>query len=717
MSSGARFGTSGVLLAVGVLLGLLALIGGTIYSTGRRLLIDAERAERHAEVEAIAAEVAAPIELAERVVRTLSEADALERLTRAEGTPSSESYRYHQRLDALLSELGREESLVRLEVLSLGFEPPLCGFSRDPREPALDLLAPPGKASPFQARASAGSPRQLRVSLVGTPEAPRVAAAWRTGRGWLIYAEVDAGPSLSSCQSMAQDGSWVLTRQGEVRWPTGAAAPFSSEGLRPGTRAQAGEILSQALVTRSGGGWQLLVRLPQRSAFSLETQLTLLAAVFVALVVVGLGIYAMRVASLQASLQQSERQENELQGTFDAITDPLLVLDSDLRVVRTNRVAAEEHGRAVRGDDYAQVLMRRGLSDPGPFLDETRRVVSAGVPHQSELVLSDPGGDRVWLVALYPVFAADLTVSGVVEHARDVTQTRRLQSQLVQSEKLSTLGEMAAGIAHEVNNPIAVISMFAQLLREELSELEGGAGALEKVELIEEQAVSVGEIVKGLLRFARKSEGVKARFDARSAVERALALLSHQKLLREIDLTKEPDAGFGPLVEVMGDEGQLAQVVLNLIVNACHAMEGQGSLTLGVSRGLLSEPPPGVAFGTPDETPARVRIQVRDTGAGIEPAALERIFEPFFTTKPTGEGTGLGLSVGFAIIRDHGGCIFVETAPGQGTSFVLDLPDAAAPLADSPPESDTGAHVGSPVPVETEGESSSDTQPEEDGAA
>lgn len=712
--SSARFGTSGVLLAVGVLLGLLALIGGTIYSTGRRLLVDAERAERHAEVEALAAEVAAPIELAEGVVRTLSEADSLERLTRAD-VPPAELEVLYRRLDGLLSELSREQALVRLEVVSLGFEPPLCGFSREASEPALDLLAPPGKASPFQARVSAGSPRQLRVSLVGTPEAPRVAAAWRTGRGWLIYAEVDAGPSLAACQSLAKDGSWVLVRRGEVRWPSGAAAPFPSEGVRPGTRVQAGEILSQALVTRSGGGWQLLVRLPQRSAFSLETQLTLLAAVLVALVVVGLGIYAMRVASLQSSLQQSERQENELQGTFDAITDPLLVLDSQLRVIRTNRVAAEEHGRAARGEDYAQVLMRRGLGDPGPFLDETRQVVSAGVPHHGELILSDPGGDRVWLVALYPVFAPDLSVSGVVEHARDVTQTRRLQSQLVQSEKLSTLGEMAAGIAHEVNNPIAVISMFAQLLREELAELEGGSGALEKVELIEEQAANVGEIVKGLLRFARKSEGTKTRFDARSAVERALALLSHQKLLREIELTKEPDAAFGPPAEVLGDEGQLAQVVLNLIVNACHAMEGQGSLTLGVSRGLLSEPPPGIAFGTPDETPARVRIQVRDTGSGIEPAALERIFEPFFTTKPTGEGTGLGLSVGFAIIRDHGGCIWVETAPGQGTSFVLDLPDAAAPLADSPPEGDTGAGEAPSGP--TADTSSEDNLTKEDGAA
>ncbi|MBL4850433.1 MAG: PAS domain-containing protein [Planctomycetes bacterium] len=689
-----RFGASGVVFAVAVLLGLLAAVGGLLYSTGRRLLVDVERTERHAEVEAAAASLAEPIELAERLVRTLAEADALERLTR-DGVSSADASAHYRQLDAILSELTREEAVLRLEVLSLGFDPPLCGFSREPGDPALDLLEPPGKSSAFQAKASAGSPRQLLVSLVGKVDAPRVAAAWRTGRGWLVYAEVDARRPLERCAQQGGGGTWALASQGAVRWPRGASAPFDREGGQAGTRVLAGEILSQALVTRAGGGWQLLVRVPQSSGFSLETRLTLSAAAMMALVVIGLGIYALRVTNLQTSLDQSERQETELQGTFDAITDPLLVLDRELKVVRTNRVAAEDHGRAARGDDYAQVLVRRGLVDPGAFLEETSQVVSGGLPRHTELVLADPAGERVLLVAQYPVFAADLTVSGVVEHARDVTQTRRLQSQLVQSEKLSTLGEMAAGIAHEVNNPIAVISMFAQLLREELDDLDGGSGALEKVELIEEQAASVGEIVKGLLRFARKSEGVKVRFDARGVPERALALLSHQKLLRDVTLIKEPDASFGALVKVLGDEGQLAQVVLNLIVNACHAMEGKGELTIGVSRGTLSEPPAGIAFGTPDETPARVRLSVGDTGAGIEPAALERIFEPFFTTKPTGEGTGLGLSVGFAIIREHGGCIFVETAPGEGTTFVLDLPDGAAPLADSPSEGETDAQAPS----------------------
>ena len=573
-----------------MLLALLGLLGATLYWTGSRLLVDAERSRRQREVELSAADLAERIEQAERAVRALAESDALERLTRATRGEQDEVADYKS-LDGLLTLLSRDEALLRLEVVSLGFQPPLCGFERWGEAPALELLAPASRAPRLQARASAAGPRQLLLDVVGEPGAARVAAAWRTGRGWLIYAEVDARAALSRCAAAAAGGDSALLSGDEARWPREGAAPFAP-WAQPGARAVGGEIHAQALVRRGTPPWQLLVRAPQLEGFSLETKLTIGAAGVMALVVLALGAYALRVGGLQTSLDQSERQEAELQGTFDAITDPLLVLDRGLRVVRFNRAASEESGAAERGDEYAQVLVRRGLHDPDAFLTETRRVMSAGIPRQSELVLAGAGGERVWIVAHYPIFGPDLSVSGLVEHARDVTQTRRLQSQLVQSEKLSTLGEMAAGIAHEVNNPIGVISMFAQLLREELSAQEGTQDALEKVELIEQQAVNVGDIVKGLLRFARKSEGVKVRFDARTALGRALALVAHQKLLSQVEVVREPDPEFGEPAPIVGDEGQLAQVVLNLIVNACHAMGGSGRLVLGVSRGRIESPPP-----------------------------------------------------------------------------------------------------------------------------
>jgi len=185
-----------------------------------------------------------------------------------------------------------------------------------------------------------------------------------------------------------------------------------------------------------------------------------------------------------------------------------------------------------------------------------------------------------------------------------------------------------------------------------------------------------------LLSFSRKSEGRKALLDVRRAIERALAIVTHQKMLKKVSLTKNLDVEPPPFV--YGDEGQLAQVVLNLVVNACHAMQdasGVAHLRLSLRRrhGADATLPSGRVFGRPDETEERLLIAVSDTGKGIERNDFARVFDPFFTTKPTGIGTGLGLSVSFGIIQDHGGCIWVASRPGEGTTFTIDLPAAPTP--------------------------------------
>lgn len=288
----------------------------------------------------------------------------------------------------------------------------------------------------------------------------------------------------------------------------------------------------------------------------------------------------------------------------------------------------------------------------------------------------DDGRGGAWQVLRWPM------PSGAVEYARDVTETKRLQAQLIQSEKLSTLGEMAAGIAHEINNPIAIVSMFAQLLQEEVREALGPAApALEKLQAIEAQAAAAGEIVQSMLRFSRKSEGTKQRLDVRASIERALAVVEHRKVLHDVRLERALDVD--PAPEVDGDEGQLAQVVLNLVVNAAHAMRGRGgTVRVAVTRAGEEDPyPSGRPFGEVAGNPDRVRVSVSDAGHGIAGDVLERMFEPFYTTKPVGEGTGLGLSVSFAIVRDHGGCMWVDTRLGEGTTFTIDLPAAGAPGA------------------------------------
>ena len=652
--------TRGVLLAVVVLLAILGGIGVQLGSTGQQLLVEAERARRQSALERCAERIAERIEGLEALVSRVSRARALA------GQEAIEEASYRQ-LDALLSELARDPALIQLEVLPLGFGPSLAGFDRSGRPPRSGPLDP-ATSETLVAQASSGAPGELRIGVRGEPGAARLAGAWRTGRGWVVYCELELDRALAPLASAAGGGEWTLSHRGGAAWPPGARDPFEphSSATRSQTRVHEGFV--EATLPLRGGSdpWRLLARVPLQSGFSLQTQAALALALLTAVLVVGLGIYGARAASLGESLRSVERQERQLQGMFDAITDPVLVLDPALRVVRTNRAAE----RVRPGQAYEEVLAERGVDEPRAERAAAQAVLEQGEPRVREL----QAGERTLEVAQFPIFAADLSVAGVVEHTRDVTATKALQAQLVQSEKLSTLGEMAAGIAHEINNPVGVISMFAQLLSEELKERGDLEDALEKVETIEDQASNVGEIVKGLLRFARKSEGVKVRFDARDAVERALAILKHQKISAGLGL--EVDLGPDPL-PVLGDEGQLAQVVLNLAVNACHAMgavEG-AKLTLAAASGdAEAGDPAGRAFGQAPEARERVRIQVADRGTGIPPEKLDRIFEPFFTTKGAGEGTGLGLSVGFAIIRDHGGCIWVDTRAGEGTTFTLDLP-------------------------------------------
>jgi signal transduction histidine kinase len=348
----------------------------------------------------------------------------------------------------------------------------------------------------------------------------------------------------------------------------------------------------------------------------------------------------------------------------------VVVQDANYRIFRANKVARRLYGEGIIGRACYQVY--RGASSnakckgcPADEVVKTKKPV--------HVVMRDPRTDEVWQIANYPVLDERGNVKQIVEHARNVTDTRRLEQQLVQSEKLSTLGEMAAGVAHEINNPVGVISMFAQLLSEELKDQPD---ALEKVKTIETHATTVGSIVSDLLRFARRSTGERGPVDARRIMERALSIVEHQKMLKDVVVEKVlPDSE----AVVLGEEGPLAQVMLNLLVNAVHAMEGKGTLTLAVARAAAGDPPPpgnaaGDAQGVPT-TVARVRMSVRDTGSGIPAKHLKRIFEPFYTTKPAGQGTGLGLSVSFGIVsRDHGGTIWVDSVEGKGATFTVELP-------------------------------------------
>ncbi|RMG16256.1 MAG: hypothetical protein D6731_06655 [Planctomycetota bacterium] len=648
-----------------LLLGILGLVFASIYLQNRRAVAERARDRRIADVRSAAASLATRQRKAEGLLEALESSDAVQSL--AEPRLDAEArLRAFRGLDALIERLSGDPQVLALSVQRGARR--LAGYGAALGAPRGPLGSPPPPRLAERAREESAGRTLFDLNVLPPAGTLGLLAARKAPGGLLLLAAVEVESVLESCSEALADGTWaLLDEQGQALYPLGASPPQAPTGPGGHGAAIAGEeVLAAARVGDSP--WVLRLRAPvgDRGRVGLPLALSL----FAAFLVVVLGLRGVRSEALQRALRESERQERAHRATFDAIGDVLLVLDPDLRIARCNRVAREVYGEDLVGRAYSEAVLPTRTSAPAEALAALREVFSSGQAQRTET--RGPSG-RVWDVVHYPIFGEDLTVRGVVEFARDVTQTRSLEEQLVQSEKLSTLGEMAAGIAHEINNPIGVVSMYAQLLAEELrADLGADASALEKVAIIEEQANSVGEIVRGLLRFARKSEGTRAPYTLQSAADRALKVVRHQKLLREIDLTLE--APPEPLW-VLGDEGQLAQLILNLVVNACHAMDGRGQLRLRLEAcGPDAPPPPGRAFGEHNGTPRRARLSVSDTGKGIAPEDLERIFEPFFTTKPAGQGTGLGLSVGFGIIRDHGGCIWVASTPGEGTTFTLDLP-------------------------------------------
>lgn len=236
---------------------------------------------------------------------------------------------------------------------------------------------------------------------------------------------------------------------------------------------------------------------------------------------------------------------------------------------------------------------------------------------------------------------------------RDVTELRSWEGKFLQAERLTAMGKLAGEIAHEINNPLGGILLYANLIKEDIPGESQAASNLDKIIKL---ATRCRIIAKGLLNFGRSSSKTHVPVDLNLVVLEMFNLVSDHKLFREVQTRIRLAQGL-PLF--MGDKGQIEQVVLNLIINAVEAMNGKGRLEIYTAN-LKGD--------------RAVRLTVRDTGPGIPGEVLHRIFEPFFTTKRPGRGTGLGLSITHGIVQRHGGQIMVESMPGQGARFDVTLP-------------------------------------------
>lgn len=248
------------------------------------------------------------------------------------------------------------------------------------------------------------------------------------------------------------------------------------------------------------------------------------------------------------------------------------------------------------------------------------------------------------------------------------------KSRLIQSEKMSAFGQMSAGIAHEVKNPLAGILGYAQMSKKKLPQ---GHEVLPYIEIIEKETVRCKEIVENLMKFARQEKAIMSRIDINKTVKDSIRLVEHQLSISGIKVV-QAFALDGAPIWIRGNSNQIQQVMMNLMLNAQQAMENKGTLTISTHF---------------DPEGQKVLLMVSDTGSGMSAEVKARIFEPFFTTKGAGKGTGLGLAVSIGIVKDHGGLIDVESAQGKGTTFTLTLPcdraEGAEPATESKPQAAT----------------------------
>ncbi|MHB8068998.1 MAG: PAS domain S-box protein [Desulfobaccales bacterium] len=267
-----------------------------------------------------------------------------------------------------------------------------------------------------------------------------------------------------------------------------------------------------------------------------------------------------------------------------------------------------------------------------------------GVPVRLSAALLREGVREVGSVGIF---------SDLREYQRMAKKLAESQAQLLQTEKIASLGRLAAGVAHEINNPLAGILIYAEILKRDLQD---NATVQDNIEVIINQTVRCQQIVTRLLEFSRQSLGQKTLFDLNEIIDRCVDLLSNQSLFHNIEILRDLDP---ELPQIIGDPGQLQQVVANLLLNAADAMKGRGQVT------ITSRP-------APEED--GVILTLADTGPGIPVDIRDKIFEPFFTTKPPGKGTGLGLSIVYGVLQRHGGTIEVNNGPAGGTIFTVELP-------------------------------------------
>jgi PAS domain S-box-containing protein len=352
--------------------------------------------------------------------------------------------------------------------------------------------------------------------------------------------------------------------------------------------------------------------------------------------------------------EEVRRVERHLASVVESANDLMLSIDPEGRILTWNRAAEVISGWS------ADQMIGRTTFDLWPnhqtLMTDVQGQLVRGVPVPTvELSLATQDGRQVAISWSFSIMRNQQEqIIGLVAVGRDLTEHRRLEAQVLQAAKMASLGIMAGGIAHEIRNPLGIISVAAQLLGERPDDIHLRGECLRRIRT---GVQSASQIIEGLLKFARPPDDHVGPLQLASALDEALDLVSSQIKVHRVNLERNLDPGL-PLVA--GNRSLLQQVFTNLILNACNAMPRGGNLRISSRLNALGQ----------------VELSFADTGRGITSMDMDKIFDPFFTTMPAGQGVGLGLTIAYSIIRQHKGTIQVQSEPGRGSTFTIALPPA-----------------------------------------
>jgi PAS domain S-box-containing protein len=358
-------------------------------------------------------------------------------------------------------------------------------------------------------------------------------------------------------------------------------------------------------------------------------------------------------------LEEIRLSRDEWLGTFDAIGDCIILVDDKGDIVRANKTAAHLHGLCV------QSLTAKPFAELCCHDNPVNTTLIDKLPHTSEI--TNDNLKKIFLASSFPILSPDGRLERIIHIAHDITEQKKLEQQLVQSQKMEALGTLAGGIAHDFNNILTAILGYTDLARRAR---QAESPVVDYLDQVMQASTRAKELIKQILSFSRQAKTEKLPLQPTPIVQEALKLLRSSM---PSTITIKEDINIDSASCILADPTQIHQMVMNICTNAYQAMEENGGiLSVSVQETFLDKQ---VLGNHADVAPGEfIKFSFTDNGPGIPPAIQEKIFDPFFTTKETGKGTGMGLSITHGIVKSYGGFITCNSRLGEGTVFDIYLP-------------------------------------------